>query len=307
MISKTYYLAFLALAAVLGMHGLYQYAAAVPIPDAWVTQTEAGVRTRVFSITGSPNIFGSFLVLAAPMAAALVYYLKNAWQRLFFLCLTAALCLCVLFTMSRGAWMGLAVAVTVFALIVDRRLIVLMLAAGSSALILVPSIAGRITYLFTADYVEASLRGGRMVRWEIGSQILNAAGRLFGFGLGRFGGAVAMQNQVLEQTDAFQYFYLDNYYLKTAVEMGYFGLFFFLLMLAGLIVCAVRVLGRLQLSREKTLAAGLFASLAGVMAHLYTENIFEVPYMTAYFWVIAAMIMYLGFFRTKPNAGAKPG
>ena len=55
-----------------------------------------------------------------------------------------------------------------------------------------------------------------------------------GFGLGRFGGAVAMQNQVIEESETFSYFYMDNYYLKTLVEMGYIGLFFYLLLLFGL-------------------------------------------------------------------------
>lgn len=301
-----FYLAFVGLAAVLTLHGLYQFAVAAPIPDAWITQTEQGVRTRVYSITGSPNIFGSFLVLATPMAAALAYYLKDAWKRIFFLILAALMCVCLLVTFSRGAWMGLAAAVFVFALIVDRRLIAFMLAAGSGVLVFVPSVASRITYLFTADYVEASLKGGRMVRWEAGSQILKEAGKLFGFGLGRFGGAVAMQNQLLEQTDSFQYFYLDNYYLKTAVEMGYFGLFFFILMLAALVLCALRAAAKTGGSSETVLIAGLFSGLCGVMAHLYTENIFEVPYMTSYFWGIAAMIIYLGFFRTKTNGGKTP-
>ena len=103
----------------------------------------------------------------------------------------------------------------------DRRLIALMAVAGAGALIAIPSIANRITYLFTADYMEASQRAGRMVRWETGLELLHTSNPLLGFGLGRFGGAVAMQNKIIEETDTFEYFYMDNYYLKTLVEMGY--------------------------------------------------------------------------------------
>ena len=87
----------------------------------------------------------------------------------------------------------------------DRRLIALMGVAGAGALLAIPSIASRITYLFTADYMEASQRAGRMVRWETGLDLLQESNPLLGFGLGRFGGAVAMQNKIIEESDTFSY------------------------------------------------------------------------------------------------------
>ena len=106
------------------------------------------------------------------------------------------------------------VAVLIFAVFIDRRLIALMAAGASTALLFVPSIANRISYLFTSDYVTASMAGGRMVRWATAKLLLSESNPLLGFGLGRFGGAVAMQNKILEETDTFKYFYIDNYYLK---------------------------------------------------------------------------------------------
>ena len=47
----------------------------------------------------------------------------------------------------------------------------------------------------------------------------------------------------------------------------------------------------------KILAVSIFSGLAGVLVHCYFENIFEEPYMMAYFWGLAALLMYLGFFR----------
>ena len=46
---KVVYYTFLGMATLLCLHGVYQYVIAVPIPASWVTQTEIGVRTRVFS------------------------------------------------------------------------------------------------------------------------------------------------------------------------------------------------------------------------------------------------------------------
>ncbi len=297
-----FYGALIVMALCITMHGIYQFIVAAPIPSSWVSQTEASVRTRVYSLTGSPNIMGSLLVLFAPMVAGLAYYSEKMWLKVSAVCATGLMCLCCIFTFSKGAWGGLAVAVIVFSIFLDRRLIALMGVAGVGALVAIPSIANRITYMFTADYVAASRRAGRMVRWDKGLNLLEESNRWLGFGLGRFGGAVAMQNKVIEETKDFSYFYMDNYYLKTLVEMGYIGLAFFILLLFGMVLWSLRSIGRTGYTkgdRTRVLAVSMFAGMCGVLVHCYFENIFEVPYMMAYFWSMAAAILYLGYFRKR--------
>lgn len=111
-----------------------------------------------------------------------------------------------------------------------------------------------------------------------------------------------MQNQVIESVDGFLYFYLDNYYLKTLVEMGIFGAVFFGLLLLALFLTGIKASGRVRAHSMHYVPAGFFAGLCGTMAHMLTENILEVPYMNAYFWAFAAAIAYVGFLR-KPTAG----
>ena len=307
--AKTLLFGFAAVVLVLALHGIYQYIAAVPIPDSWVTKTEAGVRTRVFSLTGSPNIFGSLLLMAAPTAAAGIYYFKNGWMKFLSLCATGIICLSILFTFSRGSWVGLIVAIVLFSLFMDKRLIGLMGIAMAGVVALVPSITNRLTYLMTPEYKVASEVGGRALRWETGKALLHENSPWLGFGLGRFGGAVAMNNQVLDKTDEFEYFYMDNYYLKTLVEMGYLGIIFYIVALIAFAVMALRAIHACNQGRAygladdaltrndgnlKCLAAGLFAGMAGVLVHCYFENIFEEPYMMAYFWGLAACLQRLG-------------
>lgn len=313
---KTVFYTMLGMGALLALHGIYQYIIAVPIPAGWVSQTEMGVRTRVFSLTGSPNILGSLMVLTAPPAAAMAYYCKKVLTKLMFLGITGAMCLCLLFTFSRGAWVGMVVAVIIFALYMDRRLLGILGAVMAAALIFMPSITSRLTYLFTSDYAEASAVGGRALRWVTGRLLLTESNPWTGFGLGRFGGAVAMNNKLLEETEEFSYFYMDNYYLKTMVEMGYIGIIIFLILLAGLLVWGLRAVYRSgselaegtdplagAAGNYKAIAAGIFSGLCGVLVHCYFENIFEEPYMMAYFWGLAAMLMYLGFFKEEKSFG----
>jgi len=173
-----------------------------------------------------------------------------------------------------------------FALIVDRRLLLLIGIAILGALA-VPSIMARVQVLFTSSYQYAANVGGRGYRWDFGLELWKNGDQWLGYGLGRFGGATAMNNQVDE---TMKYFYIDNYYIKTLVEMGWAGILSFAALLA---TAATRMLRAVFVgSKTKAniaLPAAILCGTAGVMLHCYFENIFEVPYMVAYFWGLIAV------------------
>ena len=161
----------------------------------------------------------------------------------------------------------------------------------------VPQIGDRIGFLFTSDFASANNKGGRGERWATGLNLLRS-NPIWGFGLGRFGGAIAMQNQSVE---GLNYFYMDNYYLKTLVEMGYVGLISYIYLLASKAFAAFRGIFKTRKSPLSLLSTGMFCGMIGVLAHSYFENIFEVPYMNSYFWGMAAAIMYISFLRKKDS------
>ena len=47
---------------------------------------------------------------------------------------------------------------------------------------------------------------------------------------------------------------------------------------------------------DKVICVGIFSGLCGCLAHCYFENIFEEPYMMAYFWGLAAVLIYFGYY-----------
>ncbi len=294
---NVFYYSFCTMCVLIAFHGIYQYIIGVEIPAGWVSQSEAGVRTRAFSIIGSPNIMGSLMVLGAPALAALAYHKeKPLWFKLMCWAGVMVICVATLVTFSRGAWFGLAIAATLFFLLRDRKMVLFLLLGVVVVLLFVPEVANRILYLFTPEFQAATNTGGRAERWAIGLSLLHNSNSWLGFGLGRFGGAIAMQNQIIE---GLKYFYLDNYYLKTMVEMGYVGLGAYLVLLLSTLICSARAIFKRHSDRLQTRAIGLLCGMIGVLAHCYFENIFEEPYMAAYFWGFAAIIMFLGFRRKK--------
>ena len=293
---KVFYFSICVMAVCIGLHGIYQYIIGAPMPAQWVAAAETtGMRTRVYSLTGSPNIMGALMVMSAPMLAALAYYVKPIWAKCLAWGATFILCLALLATFSRGAWFGLAVAVVLFCLIVDLRLLAVAVVGVLALIFCVPQIGDRIAFLFTSDFASANNNGGRGERWALGLKLLED-NPVWGFGLGRFGGAIAMQNQTVE---GLEYFYMDNYYLKTLVEMGYVGLVSYVYLLISKVYATVRGLFRTRKSPLSLLAIGMFCGNIGVLAHSFFENIFEVPYMNSYFWGMTAAIMYVCFLRRK--------
>ncbi len=292
---KVLYFTMCAMASVIALHGIYQYITKAPMPTQWVAQAEVGVRTRVYSIFGSPNVMGAFLVMTAPMLAACAYYVKKLWVKCVLWGITGILCLSTLFTFSRGAWFGLTIAVVVFSLLVDRKLLLIAGAAILAVIFCVPEISNRIAFLFTSDFAEANATGGRGERWEIGLSLWRP-NKIFGFGLGRYGGAIAMQNQ---EIDNLSYYYMDNYYLKTLTEMGLVGLVSYVWLLLRNFLWSCRSIFKTRKNKISVLGSGIVAGQIGVLSHSFFENIFEVPYMNAYFWGFAAAVIYLGYIRKR--------
>lgn len=269
------------------LYGIYQYVTGAPMPASWVDQAEAGVRTRAFSIIGSPNILGCYLVLVIPIAAAL---LRSAGSRRLRYLLGAAILVmlaCLVFTFSRGAWLAFLVAALLYGLLQDRRVLALILAGAILLPVVSPSVAGRLQYTFSSHYLESSARGGRLARWELAIDRL-AKHPVTGVGLGRFGGATADRYRMPGT------FYVDNYYLKLAVETGLTGLGVFLWVVLHSLRLLAGAIREVSSDPEKrALACGIAAGLVGVLVHNGVENIFEVPMMQTLFWAILGAVAQL--------------
>jgi O-antigen ligase len=284
------------IAGAMAIHGVIQYIVGAPMPAGWIDQNEMSVRTRVYSILTSPNIFGCMMTMSIPMAASLALDSHKKFGKLIFGFLAFMMVCSLVFTFSRGAWIGFVVAAGVYVLLKDKRLIIPCIILAVIVLVCVPSVGNRISYMLSPEYIESSLRGGRLVRWLTGLEILKFYPWM-GVGLGQFGGAVAMNNGtsfLVGYTDT-KTFYMDNYFLKTAVESGIIGFVAFVILMYCVIINGYRTIKLAKDNTTKQLSIGILAGLCGVITHNWVENIFEVPLMTSLFWIFAAVMMVLNY------------
>ncbi|MFC4769484.1 O-antigen ligase family protein [Effusibacillus consociatus] len=268
---------------IIGLHGVYQYITKAPMPPGWVDATET-VRTRAYSIFGSPNIMGSYMIMMFPMAAGMAWASRSTKERLFFGFVAFITLAALLFTFTRGAWLALFVALTVTAALFNRRLLILIL-IGAVAALLIPQIQDRIFNLFDPLYWQKAARDGRIARWLTAYDAMRY-NPFFGAGMGHFGGAVAARH--------FDIRYVDNYYMKTLAEMGLLGLSV-MLALFGTVIrnLYTRIFKPLQARQEWPLLLGMFTSVLAVLVQNAVENVFEVPAMNFLFWFIVSLTVIL--------------
>ena len=93
---------------------------------AWVdSDMFSGISFRVPSTLENPNMLGQYLLLTIPLGGACLLSAKTWGRRIFYLCCCGIMCLCMILTFSRGAWLALLFAGVVFVLFLNPRLILL--------------------------------------------------------------------------------------------------------------------------------------------------------------------------------------
>ena len=274
---------FLLLAVIVALIGIAQYITGVEMPAEWVDQAEQGVRTRVFSIIGSPNILGSLMVLAMSMAYAMYYGSKQWFKKMVYAGIFLVFALCLVFTFSRGAWLAIILSVLLLGLWVDKRILILMVLVALLTPTLMPSVYHRISYMMSPEYLVSSERGGRLGRWDLAVKHWQTSPAV-GVGLGQFGGAVAARNYPESS------FYADSWYLKVGTETGWIGLLATLLLILTGLRRARSSLNATDDDYLKIMGLGILAGLVGILAHNCVENVFEVPMMASYFWFFLGLV-----------------
>ena len=114
---------------------------------AWVdSDMFSSIQFRVPSTLENPNMLGQYLILLIPLGGAGLLSARDWPRRCFYLACCGLMCVCMLLTFSRGAWLGLLFAGAAFVLLLNPRLILLApLAMVALYFVLPDSVISRFT------------------------------------------------------------------------------------------------------------------------------------------------------------------
>lgn len=277
-----------------------QVLAAVPVALLGIAQhfrpdlvpAESSYPGRALGPFGQPNRLGGFLIASIPLALALAFAAQDRLLRAGLLLAVLILALGLIYTFSRGAWIGLGAGLIVLALFLVRWPALRpepALAALAAALIVIPilaalpSIAARITPRPTGNPAwnlpfDPEREGSGAMRKEIWSGALAAAAArpIAGWGIGTFREAFdRSKNSRLQRLEAEGGRTADqahSFYLETLSERGVLGLAAFLVFAGVILAGGMAALGTGAPPEVRLLSAGLLASLTALLVHALLED-----------------------------------
>lgn len=217
----------LAVSSVLvSLYGLYQNFFGTPSTVWQDTAMFSEIKGRVVSTFANPNVLGEYLILIFPIILALMITAKHINERFALLLAASASCACLVFTWSRGAWLGFAVSLVLFLCLSSKHFFtagILMLPIFAAALFFGSgtSIVRRFTSL------GDSSTSYRLGIWR-GVLLMLADVFYFGIGIGEEAFADIYPFYALNGIETAPHSH--NLYLQITVEIGLFALIAFLIL-----------------------------------------------------------------------------
>ena len=225
---------------------------------------------RVTSLFSNPNILSIYLLLYFPMSLWSIFLLQSKGRLRFFYAVTAILAaLCILFTWSRGAWLGLVLECFLFLLLYSKRSRRLLLFLPPLAFVSLPilpqSVRGRLFSI--GDLGESSIRY-RLQTWQGTLRMLGH--HPVGIGVGERAWRVIYPHFAVSGTKGVMH--AHNVFLQVATEIGVIGLILFLLLLCLAVFCGLRQ------RRTAAATAVVGALVMGLFDHLWYYPGLLVPF-----------------------------
>ncbi|MCL2362690.1 MAG: O-antigen ligase family protein [Defluviitaleaceae bacterium] len=279
---------FVIASAIAGVVGVYQIFVGDTTPGAWLDMvlfTDIGL--RLSSTFGNANVYGTYLLLAIPVAAACIVYAKKTFFRICALGITGLLFINLLATYSRGCYVSLAIGAVAFVLIIRKQLIIVLIPALVGILLVLPSTV--VNRLFSILNFEDTSTIFRLNIWR-GS--LRMLGDFWPIGIGQ--GEYAF-NRVYTYYSLGAIFtpHSHNLFMQIFIETGIVGLLVFIGVLACFFRAQANFLRKVKEFRLRVFSAALIAAVVGFLAQgFFDHNFYNHRVLLTFFLLIGIGIAF---------------
>lgn len=283
------------------LYGIYQWKIQVAPLALW-DDAEAEIKlTRVYGTLRNPNLLSGYLIPIIPFAVAAALTWKSWGLRLLALGTALTAPICLYFTYSRGAYLGLVGEAAVFGALgfaalwpaIRRRpwllgLLGLALALTAVAAVFAfqhsPAMQERLLSI-TATRTHSS-NSFRMNVWD---GVIRMIRDSWWFGIG-LGNDAFRKVYALYMVSGFEALGAYNIFLEELVEKGILGLAAFLALIGGAIF---RALHHFKQGVSRPWAVAAIAALVGLMIHGLVDTVFYRPSVQILFWLTLAVVIHL--------------
>lgn len=240
--------------------GIYQNFAGTSAGNVWIDQDMfSDIQGRVYSTFDNPNVFGEYLLLLIPLSFAWFVHMKKPLAKSITLMNTLFLCLCMIFTYSRGCWLGLIFAVVLFTAFYNKHYFVLFGIVGVVAVMFLPdSIINRFTSI---GNLEDSSSLYRLFIY------LGSIGLLKHFWFSGIGPGTPAFNRIYPYYSYSTILapHSHNLYLQTFIEYGLAGIVSFLAICCVFFQRAFHTVKEYGENKEKIIVVAMIAGMTGYL------------------------------------------
>lgn len=279
-------------ASIVACIGILQYFIGDVSTKWFDTSMFADIRGRAVSTFENPNVLGEYLVLVLPVIFATVLITDSANRR--FSCfISFMLCsCCLLFTWSRGAWLGFAVAVLVFIVFKSHRFL-----AGT--LLSVPLLALAFSFLLGENVWDRILSIGntldsstmyRLNIWK-GSLAMIRDVWAYGIGIGTEAFGAVFPQYALSGTEVAPH--THSLYLQIITETGAFSLAVFLFICFAYMSIHFSHFKHTIRQKNRPLPLGFMCGIVAFLMQGFTDYVWYNYRIFLFFWIMMGLSLAL--------------
>lgn len=275
---------------IVSMFGIYEYYFG-DLQMKWLdTSMFSDIEGRVVSTFDNPNVLAEYLIMLLPFALALLLISKKAWPRIGSAVLLAVIAACVVFTWSRGAWLGIMIGLAVLLLIYSKKVmsffIVCLLGVPFLPFVLPSSISSR---LFSIGNLADTSTSYRVSIWK-GTLKMLSDYWFSGIGVSPDAFSKIYPDYSLPGIEAAPHSH--NLYLQIWTETGILGLLIFLVFVFLLLRSCFTFYSHKNYERTpmKLMSMACMSGIIAVLAQGMTDHIWYNYRVFAAFWLMAGLL-----------------
>ena len=245
---------------------------------------------RTVSTFENPNVLGEYLVLVLPVLFATLLSVKKFNLRVLFF-VSYVLCFsCLVFTWSRGAWLGFLFSIIIFVLLKSPAFL-------SCTVLASPAIALALSFLVNSDIAGRFMSIGniadsstayRLNIWR-GAHSLIADKGLYGIGIGTEAFSSVFPQYALAGTESAPH--THSLYLQLITETGIFSLIVFALICLAYFSLVMAYLRTSPTKNSRTLSVGFFCGIFAFLIQSLTDHTWYNYKIYLFFWLMLSIAM----------------
>ncbi len=267
------------------LYGIAQYLFGWNVHQAWMDeQMFDDIKMRIYSTLENPNVLGEYILLALPVAVALIWTSKKTFSKFVFAGISAVLAVALILTFSRGCWLGFMASAAIFVTFTAGKIWGLALVALPIIPMILPeSIINRFTSI--GDMGDSST-SYRVYIW-LGTLLMLKDFWISGVGLGT---EAFTQVYPFYSYNAIVAPHPHNLFLQVLTETGVLGIFTFLLLL---FIFFKKLIGGFQYMGKghplSIVIVAMGSAVAGFLLQGMFDNCFYNYRVFAIFWSFLAI------------------